>query len=1347
MKKKIIVIAFVLLLVIPLISAEKTIHLQSKEFKPEKKIDLNLTQKEVQTEKTTKKTLKKDAKTAETPKTKLSTEQTKKHILIQLNYIPTEEDKQDLTKKGIILLNYIPDYSWIVAISQEAMAQLENDDSIIYAGELAKEDKMLHSLNKRLQADPEPKIMETIRLKGKFFQDTTSDEMVATLSKYTSDYLLKENYFEINISKIDVENIASEDTVNWVSDLFLEPKTQNNIARQIISVNTIQASPYNLTGLGVVAAEWDGGWVGNHTDFGNRITIGDNGSTVDPHATHVAGTMIGAGIINSLYKGMAPNATLISYEWSNLTTEYNQAINTYNAVVSQNSWGYGPNITTINYCNLILGSYSDTYDNILMDNVTRGSFGKKMTIVFSAGNERSTNFDKCGSLGFTYNTTIPPATSKNTITVGAVDDNQVVASFSSWGPTDDGRIKPDVVANGVSVMSTIPVNTYTSYDGTSMAAPGVSGAAILLYEHYKSLHGNQNPGSELVKNIIIHTAKDLGNTGPDYQYGYGLVNATRAVQYISDDVNKTLFFGSNITQTGQNVTYKFELPQGKSDLKITLVWNDYPGAELASVELVNDLDLIVISPNSQRKYPWTLNASNPSANATQNREDHLNNVEQVYMQNPDAGVWTVIINGSVIPESPQEYSLITSTNDELAPRLNVTSPQNSTTYYDSNVNLNYVVSDLNLDSCWFTNTTSQNQTLTNCSNTTIQNLTTGNKNITVFANDTYGNTIFNTINFNIDVTPPTINFSSPINQTTNNLSLEINVSVVDQAHNISSCILEWNATNESMTKSAEGNNISCYKNKTVTGKGLFFYKVFANNSVDNTGVSSQAYVNITNTPPNITSFEPNVTVVSVAENSSIFFNHTSTDANNDTLLYNWTLNGITRSTNNSWLYEPNYTAAGNYNVTLFVNDGENTSLVSWNLTVLIDDVFPVVNITFPTNVSIVNNSYFTLVFNANETNPNTGTFCNYTLIKNSTTTNSNLNISIDEMTQVETVYSYNTSIVALENGNYTLTVECIDTNNQTSSLTYGFMLNDTVAPTVSSISASSSGTKPVTVTLSATTNEAATCKYSTSNVAYDSMSAMTTTRATSHSVANDYTVDTSGTYYVRCSDSAGNTMNTSSSTAFTADVITSGGGGGGGGGGYVPTTQTNASSTYSKSWDKLVIGVLQKVIINSTSYENISFTILEFKPTINITNPELKIVALLTPSSTTGAIKTKAYKYIQIVETNVNEGDLTNTRIEFKVEKSWLLNNSLTKEKITLFRYTNSSWISQQTVIILEDSKYVYYSAQTSGFSYFAIGEKEEVTQPAQPPATTPTTPTETPAEQPPATPPAQPPAIPPTQP
>jgi subtilisin family serine protease len=114
-----------------------------------------------------------------------------------------------------------------------------------------------------------------------------------------------------------------------------------------------------------------------------------------------------------------------------------------------------------------------------------------------------------------------------------------MTAFSSWGPTDDGRIKPDLVANGQAVFSSEEGfdSDYGVQSGTSMAAPNVTGTAALLLEHYRDLHDDEDPTSATLKGVLIHTASDAGNVGPDYRHGWGLVNAAEAAEFLTESAD------------------------------------------------------------------------------------------------------------------------------------------------------------------------------------------------------------------------------------------------------------------------------------------------------------------------------------------------------------------------------------------------------------------------------------------------------------------------------------------------------------------------------------------------------------------------------------------------------------------------------------------------------------------------------------------------------------------------------------------------------------------------------------------------------------------------------------------
>jgi MYXO-CTERM domain-containing protein len=271
-------------------------------------------------------------------------------------------------------------------------------------------------------------------------------------------------------------------------------------------------------------------------------------------------------------------------------------------------------------------------------------------------------------------------TAKNTLVVGAVGDvnddpygagDISITSFSSYGATDDGRLGVDVVANGDGLYSTSDSSDtgYTTISGTSMSAPNATGTAALLVEHYQNQHGAL-PSSATSRALITHTAFDAGNTGPDYSHGYGLMDGEAAAGFLDSAPRLTGQVGSGgmedwlyeTTYTGS----EWSLPlfsNGTDPLKLTLAWTDPESTALSSglddrnSMLVNDLDLWLTGPSGGTFYPWTLDVDNPSNPAVQTGLNHIDNMEQVYVDSPVTG-WYALHVGDTGGVSSQDFSLL-----------------------------------------------------------------------------------------------------------------------------------------------------------------------------------------------------------------------------------------------------------------------------------------------------------------------------------------------------------------------------------------------------------------------------------------------------------------------------------------------------------------------------------------------------------------------------------------------------------------------------------------------------------------------------------------------------------------
>ncbi len=491
--------------------------------------------------------------------------------------------------------------------------------------------------------------------------------------------------------------------------------TSNIGAGRTLSTNKVWpggASGTSLTGqnmpnrLGI----WDGGAVlTTHQEFGGRVTQTDGAPTLSNHATHVAGTMIAAGV-DPEAKGMAYLATLKAYDWNNDLSEMAQAANA-GMLISNHSYG---NITGWDYddANARWEWYGDPavstaedykfgiYDDRAKEWDDLAIAYPNYLICKAAGNDRGDNKNGTtwyysngtlgtgtapaadgGALGFDCISTY--ANAKNILTVGAVNkiggntgngwtqtSDVVMSSFSGWGPTDDGRIKPDIVAPGVSMKSSISTGTtnYDVYQGTSMATPAVSGSLLLIQQHYAARKSSFMRSATL-KALVIHTADEAGNIGPDYRFGWGLMNTASAVKFINDSNYNRL--QERTLTNGQPQSLQFSADAGKP-LKVTICWTDVSGTPVSSnfldnntKMLVNDLDIKLVRNSDNTTFnPYILDPANPNAAATTG-DNFRDNVEMINITAPQAGNYTLTISHKgLLSGGSQRFSLLISNGVE-----------------------------------------------------------------------------------------------------------------------------------------------------------------------------------------------------------------------------------------------------------------------------------------------------------------------------------------------------------------------------------------------------------------------------------------------------------------------------------------------------------------------------------------------------------------------------------------------------------------------------------------------------------------------------------------------------------
>ncbi len=439
----------------------------------------------------------------------------------------------------------------------------------------------------------------------------------------------------------------------------------------------------NLEGQGMTVREWDGDRVREtHNAFGGRVTVVDDpAGALSTHSTHVCGTMIASANPASV-KGMAPQATARTFNWTSDESEALAEVQ-LGMLVSNHSYGVPVSGTGGPLAPWIIGAY--IYDTAAWDEIAYLS--PYYLKVASAGNDGGSNAN-ADPIAFGFDKLTFDKTAKNIMVVANAQDAVIgtngvltsvaINSFSSQGPTDDFRIKPDIAGNGTSLTSTSSSsNTATAVlTGTSMASPNIAGSLLLLQQHYKNLT-NSFMRSSTLKGLACHTADDAGEVGPDPVWGWGLMNAKKAVETLNTN-GLTSWVSEESLNQGETYTINVN-SLGTTPLMASITWTDVPGPINAGVTpnnpmkaLVNDLD-IRITRNTTTYFPWRLDPADPVGPAIRVSDNNVDNVEQVKIDTPPAGQYTITVtHKGTLVNSNQKFSLvITGINSAFA--LNSTS--------------------------------------------------------------------------------------------------------------------------------------------------------------------------------------------------------------------------------------------------------------------------------------------------------------------------------------------------------------------------------------------------------------------------------------------------------------------------------------------------------------------------------------------------------------------------------------------------------------------------------------------------------------------------------------------------
>jgi hypothetical protein len=573
--------------------------------------------------------------------------ETNSYRIIQFDKIPDRAKRNLMAENGITLYDYIPNMAYYAGIAANANLALLEEMKARSIIAITPEFKLDFDLYTGDYPEYALRGENAIALFIHFFPEVNETELIISLSKENIS-MVSQGYMPgsmlINAPIHTLDWLVSLPYIIFIEPIHAPPVHDNYTARtqhRSSNINSDHPLGRHYDGSGVSIMLQDDGVVGPHIDYQGRIGQQFLGHNWGDHGDHIAGTLVGSGNLDPTAQGMASGATLYVY---GVTGSGYQGFN----LIPTHYDDYGIRITSTSYsdgCNAGYTSLSRSLDNQVR-------IYPSLLHVFSSGNNGTSNCGYGAGSGW-GNITGGHKAGKNVIAVGNLNLTDGLAGSSSRGPAHDGRIKPEVTAKGSSVYSTTNPNSYTSKSGTSMACPGVSGTLTQLYHAYRIANNDEDPLAGLMKGILMNSADDLGNPGPDFKHGYGRINGLRAARTIEE-----FRFDSDSIEQGEIITHMLEVPDNVHELRIMLYWTDYEATTGATRALVNDLNLQVNDSLDNEFLPWILdhtpNAASLDAPAIRG-VDSINNAEQVTIQDPLPGTYSVTINGTMIPQGPQQY--------------------------------------------------------------------------------------------------------------------------------------------------------------------------------------------------------------------------------------------------------------------------------------------------------------------------------------------------------------------------------------------------------------------------------------------------------------------------------------------------------------------------------------------------------------------------------------------------------------------------------------------------------------------------------------------------------------------
>ena len=556
--------------------------------------------------------------------------------LLTFEKLPTAEHQKAIGAVGMELLEYIPQNTYLTKIPVTVGAATLSELGVIQVLPLSVEHKMSVELQALTFEPHQPNEAKEVYFQLFEPKLETLTDFIETINRFDAVTGLGHAVIPLK----DVRAFASVVNVKYVEaePPVGEPESDDgrNLHRSNgIDVDYLGGRAYD--GSGVNVAVNDDGFVLIHIDFTGRVEQSEvAGDFEGTHGDGVAGIIGAAGNLNPRNRGMATGSRMFIRQYDSEMPGTVELLTDSNVVIFNSSYSNG--------CN---AGYTTTTKLVDQEQFEYPSLMQ----VFSAGNSNNQDCDY-GAGDQWGNITGGHKAGKNVIATANLHANDSITGSSSRGPASDGRIKPDISAHGTNHVSNLPDNEYEPFGGTSAAAPGIAGVLAQLYQAYREIYLEEVPAA-LLKCILLNTASDLGNIGPDFTHGWGKVNASRALRVLEEGR-----FATGTITSAQAIAIAVQVPAGVKLGKVMVYWPDKEGSVIAANALVNDLDITIEDPTQNIHFPYVLDhtplVSALQAPATQG-EDHLNNMEQVPLFNPTSGTYVLNITPTTVPFGDVTY--------------------------------------------------------------------------------------------------------------------------------------------------------------------------------------------------------------------------------------------------------------------------------------------------------------------------------------------------------------------------------------------------------------------------------------------------------------------------------------------------------------------------------------------------------------------------------------------------------------------------------------------------------------------------------------------------------------------